>query len=84
LQLDEIKNSRNRVVGTKQTARAIQTGQASKVFVARDAERKVVEPILERCREAGIEVCFVDSMMELGRTCGIKVGAAVAALLKQA
>lgn len=68
-------------VGTKQTKLAIESGNVVKVFIARDAEANLVEPIIDQCRENGIPVVTVASMRELGRACGIQVGAAAAAMV---
>lgn len=72
--------ARNQIVGTKQTIKAIEKGVAKRVFIALDAESRVTAPILEMCREKGIEVVSVDSMKNLGKACNIEVGCAVAAL----
>lgn len=71
-----------RTVGAKQTLKAVQGGQAKEVFVARDAEERVVRPILDLCRLNGVRITEVDSMAELGKACSIEVGAAVAAILE--
>jgi len=70
-----------RAVGASQTAKAIDRGRAVAVFVARDADRRITEPVLRAARERGLEVVEADSMVALGRACGIAVGAAVAAVL---
>ena len=58
--------SREKVIGVKQSARAIRDGRAQRVFLACDADELVLEPI----RSA-----------QLGRACGIAVGAAVVTVL---
>lgn len=70
-------------VGTKQTKLALEKGEAQKVFIADDADEKLVSPIVELCRELGIPLVSVDSMRELGKACGIQVGAAAAALIRK-
>ena len=70
------------VVGLKQLRKALRDGTARKVFLARDAEGRLTGPIEDQCREAGIEVSWVETMTELGAACGIDVGAAAAALLR--
>lgn len=75
-------HTKDKVVGIKQLKKALAGGRAKKVFVAGDADPKLTDPILERCREAGVEVEQVPTMAELGKACGIEVGAAVAALLR--
>lgn len=69
-----------RTVGAKQTKKLLESGQAQVVYLARDAEEYVISPLLHLCNEEGIEVIYIDSMKELGEICGIKVGAATAAI----
>lgn len=71
----------NKLVGAKQTLKAIQNGQALVVFIAQDADQFVLHPILELCNKQGVEVVEVASMVDLGKACSIDVGAAVAALV---
>ncbi len=71
------------VVGLKQLRKALKDGTAKTVFLSRDAEPRLVEPIEAQCHESGIEVVWVDTMARLGEACGIEVGAAAAALLKK-
>ncbi len=70
-----------KVVGVKQTARALEKGGVKKVFVAADADKRVVQPIADACAKVGVPVESVESMQELGRLCGIQVGAATVAVL---
>ncbi|MFO7245496.1 MAG: ribosomal L7Ae/L30e/S12e/Gadd45 family protein [Thermaerobacter sp.] len=81
--LERIRAARRRAVGTKQTLKAAVRGLAAEVFVARDAEEHVVRGVIQACRDRGITITYVDTMAELGRACGIKVGAASAAILKE-
>ncbi len=75
-----LSNSRNRVVGTKQTIKALEKGEVQKVFIARDAEDKVTRPVISLCEDNNIEPYYVESMQQLGKLSGIKVKAAVAAI----
>lgn len=74
--------STKKIVGAKQTLRAVEDGRAQVVFVAEDADGHVVEPIIEGCRRRGIELVYVDTVASLGRYCKIDVGAAAAALVE--
>ena len=51
-------------------------------FIAADADIRISRPLLESCEAAGVKVITADSMHELGKACGIHVGAAAAAVLK--
>ena len=76
--LTELKQ-KAKVAGVKQTRRAIQDGRAKCVYLAQDADPRVVEPVEALCTEHSIPVERVPSMRELGAVCGIAVGCAVAA-----
>ncbi len=69
------------VIGTKQTMKAVEHGKAVEVFVAQDADPRMVNRIVQLCSQKGVKLTKVDTMRNLGRTCGIEVGAAMAALV---
>ena len=76
-----IPDNQSKVVGVKQTRRAIAEGAAKKVLIAVDADPRVTEPIQQLCAAAGVPTQQVESMRELGQACGIEVSASVVALL---
>ncbi len=80
--LEELKWAPEKVVGQKQTLRAIKNGWARTVIVALDAEKSITAPVLKECRDRNIEVITAEDMVSLGKASGIKVKAAVAAILK--
>ncbi|WP_227764101.1 ribosomal L7Ae/L30e/S12e/Gadd45 family protein [Zhaonella formicivorans] len=80
---ERLKKAAKKTIGTKQTTKAVQKGTALVVYVAKDAEPRVVNPLLRLCAEKGIEVVTVDSMLELGKACGIEVGSASAAIVSE-
>ena len=67
------------VVGTKQLKKAVSAGRARYVFLAENADPAITEPIEALCRIHNVEYVWVCSKAELGRACGIEVGAAAAA-----
>ena len=73
-------NARHIVVGTKQTIKALEKDEVSHVFLARDAEDKVIQPVIDLCKEKKLEPQYINTMLELGKLCGIKVKAAAAAI----
>ncbi len=76
----EILKTDNKAIGIKQSLKAVENGQALKVFIARDADGRVTRDLQELCIQRSIEVVFVDSMKQLGRACGISVGASAACI----
>ncbi len=79
--IDQLKTG-TKVVGAKQTGRALKEESVRCVFLAGNADPHVTEPIRTLCGEKNVPVEDVTDMKELGRACEIAVGAAVAALLK--
>ena len=69
------------VVGSKQLRKALQKGNVRFVYLAENADPAITEPIEAMCKENSIEYAWVKSMTELGRACGIEVGAAVATVV---
>lgn len=80
---DQLKDAAKKTIGTKQTTKAVQKGTAKVVYIAKDAEPRVLNPLVKLCEEKGIEVVAVDSMLELGKACGIEVGSASAAIVAE-
>ena len=74
--------TKDKVVGIKQLKKALSDGRAAKVFLAQDADPKLLGPIRESCESGGVPMEEVPTMAELGRACGIEVGSAVAGLLR--
>ena len=69
------------VVGAKQLKRALQNGTCRKVFLARNADPAITEPLEALCQLNAVDYAWVRSMTDLGHACGIDVGAAAAAAL---
>ena len=76
--LSELEHA-DKVVGVKQVRRALANGRVKRLYLARDADPQLTEPLERQGREQGVEVCWTESMKALGRACGIAVGSAVAA-----
>lgn len=79
---EKVKLAKAITIGTKQTKKAIEQGRTSLVIVADDADPQITFSVLSMCKDRGIAVSHVDSMKELGKACGIEVGAAIAAILE--
>lgn len=80
--LEEL-TARKKVVGLKQVHKAVMQGRAKKVYVACDAEERLVDPLLEECRQAQISTDDGCTMQQLGRACSIAVGTAAVAVLAE-
>ena len=69
------------VVGAKQLRKALLSGSAQLVCLARSADPAITEPIEALCQQKNVEYAWVPSMTDLGSACGIDVGAAAAAVV---
>ena len=67
------------VVGSKQLRKALKNGRVKCAFLAENADPALTDPIEELCRANQITCIRVATMADLGRACGIEVGAAAAA-----
>ncbi len=76
--------TKEKVIGVKQSRRAVRDGLVQMLFLAADADPAMTAPLAQQCAGGSIPVNEEFTMRELGQAAGIQVGAAVVALLKQA
>ena len=72
----------DKIIGLKQSRRAVKEGRVKAAYVAMDAEERITEPFLQLCREENVPVTEAATMHELGAAAGIEIGAAVVTVLK--
>ena len=68
-------------IGVQQCTVAVAAGKAAKAYIARDTDAPVREPFENLCRENLVPITYFDTKQQLGRACGIDVGAACAVVL---
>lgn len=73
--------SKEKVIGVKQSRRAIRDGRARQVFLAADADPNLTEALAAQCARENIPVIWQYTMAQLGQAAGIQVGAAVVTVL---
>jgi large subunit ribosomal protein L7A len=78
--LEELK-SHCFLVGKKQTMKAIEQKTIKKAFIAKDAEKDVVSFLEKYCNQNNIDIEYINTMKELGKACGIDVGAAMSVII---
>ncbi|MHC1695443.1 MAG: ribosomal L7Ae/L30e/S12e/Gadd45 family protein [Eubacteriales bacterium] len=78
-----MKDHRKRVVGKNQSVKAIRSGQAAIVYLAYDADSALISGITQLCEQHGVCCERTHSIQQLGAECGIEVGCAVCALLRE-
>ncbi len=81
--LEELKNAA-KAAGVKQIRRALAAGRVKRLYLAKDADPQLTQPLERQAAERGVDVIWVPSMKELGRACGLAVGTSAAAELRSA
>ncbi len=71
----------SRVVGLKQTLRAIGNGTAVEVYLADDADDFIRKSVEKACVDNAVRLIHIGSMKDLGSACGIDREASTAARL---
>ena len=69
------------VAGAKQLKKALSANAVFCVYLARNADPAITEPLMAMCQQNLVPVAWAKSMQDLGNACGIEVGAAAAAAL---
>ena len=73
--------AKGKVVGLKQTRRALVQGAAAPVYLACDADPRLTDPLRALCAEKAIPCDSSMTLRQLGTACGIAVPAAAVAVL---
>ena len=79
--MERLKKS-NKVVGLKQTMKMVSKNNAEIVYIAEDADSRIIQPLVNICTNEAVEVIRVESMKELAKVCKVEVPTACAAILK--
>ena len=69
------------VAGTRQALREITQGRAKRVYIALDAQERIISEVREAAEKANVPVEEISTMVALGRKCRIAVSCAVAVLV---
>lgn len=78
-----ILDAPKKVIGLKQTMRAIQKGRIERVFYAADTEEHLIRKLAPLCQENKVPLLPIKvDQRELGKICQIEVGAAIVAIVR--
>jgi large subunit ribosomal protein L7A len=78
-----VKKQKLLTVGISTTVKALNKGQVTEVFIARDADRRIVNSVIALCKEQGVKISWVDCQVPLGRAAGVVVGASTVGFLRE-
>jgi large subunit ribosomal protein L7A len=66
------------IVGARQSMKALVNGNVSEVYMAEDSDEFIKNDFIRECSARDINIVRYRTKAELGRDCGIEIGAAVA------
>ena len=81
---ERLKKRAMRVVGVRQTLRAVKEQDADMVFVAMDADPRLRQQVEKEAETNAVPVRLVATMEELAALCRVDVPSAAAAIRKNA
>lgn len=79
---EKVLQAKTKIIGIKQTVKALQSGIVQEVVIASDVEPRLLTKVVETANERNIPILYVDSKKKLGKSCGIEVGAATVAITR--
>ncbi|MBU9720231.1 MULTISPECIES: 50S ribosomal protein L7ae-like protein [Bacillaceae] len=79
---EKVVQAMEKVVGTKQTLKALEDEQVKEIIVAEDADPRVLQRVITQAEKTSVPWSKVDSKKKLGKACGIEVSAATVAIKK--
>lgn len=79
---EKVIQAKEKIIGTKQTIKALESKQVKELIVAEDADEKILQKVISLAEKHGVPYFKVDSMKKLGTACGIDVNAATVAIKK--
>ncbi len=69
------------LIGMNQCTEAVAEGKVKKAFVAQDAAAHIREPFEALCSRHSVPITYLETKQQLGRACGIDVGATCVVVL---
>jgi large subunit ribosomal protein L7A len=79
---EKVLQAQKFVIGTNQTVKALKEGNVRELIVANDADPKVTVKVVNEALDINVPILYVDSMLKLGKACGIEVGASTVAIIR--
>ena len=72
-----------KVVGVNQSLREVKKNNAQYVYIAKDADKDVIDELVKCCEEQNIEIKYIDTKKELGKMANVQVKVAALTILKE-
>lgn len=76
------KDKKNLRIGLKEVTKSLCENRVARVIIAQDSEDRIKTTLTQAAKTAGVGTEYIETMRQLGRICGISVGASCAAIIK--
>lgn len=77
---EKVKQAKKTIIGTKQAVKAMNKGLVKEVYIALDVEERIIELARLTAQENNVSIFYVKSKVDLGKACGLRLGASVVAI----
>ena len=71
-----------KVIGIKQCTKLLKSGEGKVLYVAKDANAKLISPIIQLAKEKNIKIVEIPTMKELGKMSSLDVKSAAVLTLE--
>ena len=79
--LDKIVEEK--VIGVKQCRKFVKLGKGRVLYVAKDADARLISPLIELAEEMNVKIVEISTMNELGSMSGIDVKSAATLVIEK-
>ncbi|MDI2586296.1 ribosomal L7Ae/L30e/S12e/Gadd45 family protein [Psychrobacillus sp. NEAU-3TGS] len=77
---EKVKQAKKTIIGTKQAVKAMKKRFVKEVYIALDVDEKIIELVRLTAQENNVLIHYVESKVDLGKACGLRVSASVVAI----
>ncbi|WP_391205640.1 ribosomal L7Ae/L30e/S12e/Gadd45 family protein [Psychrobacillus sp. L4] len=79
---EKVKQAKKTIIGTKQSVKAMEKGLVKEVYIALDVEERIIDLARSTAQDNNVLIHYVKSKIDLGKACGLRLGASVVALIE--
>ncbi|WP_391118470.1 ribosomal L7Ae/L30e/S12e/Gadd45 family protein [Psychrobacillus sp. L3] len=78
---EKVKQAKKTIIGIKQSVKAMKKGLVKEVYIALDVEERIIDLARSTAQDNNVLIHYVKSKIDLGKACGLHLGASVVALI---
>lgn len=77
---EKVKQAKKTIIGTKQAVKAMNKQLVKEVYIALDVDKEIIELARLTAQQNNVLMHYVESKVELGKACGLRISASVVAI----